>query len=159
MMPVFAAMPAQQAVALTALLDLEARWENLPRSGGRGDAPATAQGLRAKQSAYDAYHIKRLAYNRQYRPAHDGESVMNSPARLGTWCRNLRDLLARLDQASAFPIHLLEKAYRSAEHLAVRLNREPLGRTPPSDIHTAAREFAALADWCDGLTGVKPPAP
>ena len=31
-MPSYTTMPAQQAVALISLLDLEARWENLPRS-------------------------------------------------------------------------------------------------------------------------------
>jgi hypothetical protein len=157
-MPSFTAMPAQQAVALISLLDLEARWENLPRSEVRDDASATAKGLRAKQSAYDAYHTRLVAYNRQYRPAHDGESAVNSPARLGTWCRKVRDLLDQLDQDAAGPIHLLEKAYRSAEHIAERLKRQAVGRTRPTNTQTAARDLAALADWCDGLTNVIPPS-
>jgi hypothetical protein len=157
-MTTLAAMQVRQAAALAALIDLEARWENLPRSVVRGDVPATVQGLRAKQSAYDAYHTRLLAYNRQYRPAHEGEVPVTSPARLGAWCRKVRDLLARLDQEAACPVHLLEKAYRSAEHIAARLHREALGRTPPTDIQAVVRALGALADWCDGLAGVILPA-
>jgi hypothetical protein len=157
-MTLFATMQPQQAMALTDLLDLEARWENVPRSAVGDDLQSTVQGLRAKQSAYDAYHTKLLAYNRQFRPAHEGEVVLNSPLRLGAWCRKLYNLLTRLDPNAASPIHLLERAFRSAEHIADRLNHPTLGRTQPTDIQASARELEALASWCDGLAAVVPPA-
>ena len=54
---------------------------------------------------------------------------------------------------------VLEKAYRGAEHIAARLKRESVARTPPTDLRAAARDLEALAEWCDGLTGLTPPAP
>src|SRR5262245_51363625 len=101
-----AALPLDQAMALAALVELEALWENLPKGDPQDSVKASVQGLRAKQGAYDAYHAKLVAYNRRYRPAHEAEAVATSPVRLGKWCRRMRDLLGRLDHEATCPIHL-----------------------------------------------------
>jgi len=146
------ALTPDQATALTALIELEARWENLPRSEVRDDLPASVLGLRAKQTAYDAYHRTLVAYNRRYRPAHAADAVVNSPARLGLWCRKVCALLRQLGDGAACPVHLLEKTYRSAVQIGLRLSREPLGRTLPADVPAAVRALTALAVWSDDLT-------
>src|SRR2546421_9473452 len=81
----------EQAIDLSLLVDLEARWENLRKppspEGGHG-----TKDLQGRQSAYDAYRAKLVAYNKRYAPAHVPELLLNTPSRLGAWCRAMRDL-------------------------------------------------------------------
>ena len=158
-MPDSRVLPLDQATALAALVELEARWENLPRGETGDDLQASVQALRAKQGAYVAYHTKLVAYNRRYAPAHEGETVLRSPARLAAWCRAMRDLLLRLTPGAACLVHLLEKAVRRAERLGTRIDREPLRRATPTDMPAAIRTLASLADWCDGLVPSATAAP
>src|SRR5207248_1845551 len=105
-----------QAEALALVVELEAQWENMPKGASRDDASATVQNLHAKQKAYNSYHAKLVAYNRRYRPAHEGERLVNTPIRFGIWCRKLLDLYLRLEHnaQAKCPVHLLEKTYRCA---------------------------------------------
>src|SRR4051812_17148601 len=84
---------AAQAAELTVLLDLEARWENLRAArAGTPQGPSVTQDLQGMQRAYDAFRAQLRAYQLRYSPAHASELLLNTPARLGKWCRQVRDL-------------------------------------------------------------------
>jgi hypothetical protein len=143
-----------QAAELSLLVDLEARWENL-----RKMAPGySLQDLQARQKAYDAFHARLVAYNRRYTPAHVPELLLNTPLRLALWCRKMRDLYRQVEQLPQGhgPVHLLDKAYRCADHIATRLQTDPASRPAalPGTSHATAGALEALAEWCDSLASV-----
>jgi hypothetical protein len=143
-----------QAAELSLLVDLEARWENL-RKVNLGQS---LQDLQARQKAYDAFHAKLVAYNRRYTPTHVPELLLNTPVRLALWCRKMRDLYRQVEHIPQghCPVHLLEKAYRCADHLATRLHTDPASRAAAlrGTSHDTAGALEALAQWCDALAGV-----
>jgi hypothetical protein len=147
-----------QAAELAVLVDLEARWENLRKPlAAAPEGPSSTQELHTKQKAYEAFRAKLLAYNKRFRPAHVPELLLNTPARLGTWCRRMRDLYVVLENAAPppCPVHLVEKAYRWADRVAVRTGKDPRSRAaPPATLRAAIQELEALARWCDELGGV-----
>ena len=149
-----------QATELALLVDLEARWENLRKTPSQtAQAGATTQDLHVKQKAYDAFRTQLMAYNKQYTPAHVPELLLNTPSRLGIWCRTMRDLylLVEQDPKGHCPVSLLEKAYRWADHVGARMNKDRVNRsTPPGNIQTAIRDLEALGQWCDDLGRVAP---
>jgi hypothetical protein len=144
-----------QATDLSVLVDLEARWENLRKASPRNrDVGSTTQDLHSKQKAYDAFRAKLIAYNNRYRPAHVPELLLNTPTRLGLWCRTMRDLYLRVEHAPNChcPLELLEKAYQWADRVGVRMNKDLIVRsTPPITIRAAIEKLEELAQWCDGL--------
>ena len=86
---------------------------------------------------------------------HATELLLNTPARLGSWCRQVRDLNVRAGQSAQAhsPVPLLEKAYRWAGRLAGRRGTERASRaTPPGTAEAVIRDLEALAAWCDALT-------
>ena len=143
-----------QATELFLLVDLEARWENL----WKVNLGQSLQDLQARRKAYDAFHAKLVAYNRRYTPMHVTELLLNTPLRLALWCRKMRDLYRQVEHIPQghCPVHLLEKAYRCADHLATRLHTDPVSRPAalPGTSHDTARALEALAQWCDALAGV-----
>ena len=143
-----------QAAELSLLVDLEARWENLRKL----NLGHSLQDLKARQKAYDAFHAKLVAYNRRYTPTHVTELLLNTPFRLALWCRKMRDLYRQVEHIPQdhCPVHLLEKAYRCADHLATRLHTDPANRPAalPGTSHDTAGALEALAQWCDALAGV-----
>jgi hypothetical protein len=148
-----------QATELSLLVELEARWENLRKAPPRApEAGSVTHTLLGVQKAYDAFHSKLVAYNKRYTPAHVPELLLNTPARLAMWCRAMRALYLRVEhdpQIQSPPVHLLEKAYRWAERMSVRLNKGPVSRpAPPGSIPAAIRDLEALGQWCDELGGV-----
>jgi hypothetical protein len=148
------ALSPAQAAELALLIDLEARWENLrvARSPATQE-PSTTVDLNAKQKAYDAFRGRMRAYNARHTPAHVPELLLNTAARLGKWCRQMQELyrLAEHDPRVGCPVHLLEKAYRSAGRVAGRVGKAPPVRTdPPETMAAALRDLEALAEWCDG---------
>ena len=149
-----------QATELALLVDLEALWENLRKTPFQAsEAGDTMQDLQRKQKAYDAFHAQLVAYNKLYTPAHVPELLLNTPSRLGTWCRTMRDLylIVENDPQGHCPAHLLEKAYRWADHVGIRMNKDRLSRSvPPSTIQAAIRDLEALGQWCDDLGKVSP---
>jgi hypothetical protein len=150
-----ATLDLTQATKLSVLVDLEARWENMRKTQSQPPQQAAAkQDLEGIQKAYQAFRDKLAAYNRQYTPAHVPELLLNTPARLGKWCRTMRDLYSRLgqDPRGHCPVHVLEKAYRSADRISIRTNKDRLSRsTAPSTIETAVLELEALCRWCDAM--------
>ena len=145
----------KQAAELALLVDLEARWENLRKTPFRpSEEGNTTQDLHRKQKAYDTFHAQLVAYNKRYTPGHIPELLLNTPSRLGTWCRTMRDLylIVENDPQGHCPAHLLEKAYRWADHVGIRMNKDRLSRSvPPSTIQAAIRDLEALGQWCDDL--------
>ncbi len=71
----------------------------------------------------------------------------------------MRDLYLRVEHDPRHcPLHLLEKAYRWADRVGVRMNKVYVSRsTPPSTIEAAIRDLEALGQWCDDLAKVAPP--
>jgi hypothetical protein len=152
--PVLHLAPAQ-ATDLALLVDLEARWENLrgDHSASEGKMSGTVD-LKHIQKIYDAFHVKLVAYNKQYKPAHIPEVLINSSARLQAWCGRMARLfrLIQADAASPCPNHCMEKAYRCADRIADRTHKERFVRpTQPVDIVGAIQSMESLTKWCEGL--------
>lgn len=155
-MPALFNVSAAQAAELSKLADLEARWENLRAERGNGGKEGAFIQLQQKQKAYEAFHAKLKDYNKAFRPAHVAELLLNTPHRLSEWCRWMRDLHARVERNDPipYPAHLMEKAYRSAERVASRLNLEPAPRPVlPRNVAEVAQELESLACWCDRALG------
>ena len=150
-----------QAVELALLVDLEARWENLRATSLQLlDTPPSTENLKVKQRAYEAFRAKLAEYNKRYVPAHVPELLLNNPVRLGRWCRAMRNLYIRVehDPQVHCPLHLLEKAYRWADHVADKKSMGHISHSvPPSVVGAAIRDLEALGQWCDGLARSAPP--
>jgi hypothetical protein len=154
--PSIADLDPEQAVDLSLLVDLEARWENLRKTPlwdpGVGSA---THDLHGKQRAYDAFRAKLAAYKRRYMP----ELLLNTPRRLAVWCRRMRDLYLRVehDPRAHCPAHLLEKAYRWADRISARMNEgRPSRAAAPDTIRAAIQALEALGLWCDALVRATP---
>jgi hypothetical protein len=149
-------LSAGQTAELAMLVDLEACWENL-----RAEPPTAVERssilkqLQQKQKAYEAFHVKLVAYNKSHRPAHVPELLLNTADRLGAWCGAMIHLQVALqhDPQAHYPLHLLQKAYRWADKLSAKLKidrvvRPPLDRSLPA----AVRELEDLVNWCTSLS-------
>src|SRR5262245_19252711 len=147
-----------QASELFDLVDLEARWENLRRTPAPDPTvAATRADLQSRQRAYEVFRAKLVAYNKRYRPEHVPELLLNTPARLGKWCRRMRDLclLVVQDPQCHCPAALVEKAYRCADRVCLRLKKDRVGRsTPPGAIRDAIRDLDTVGRWCDALADI-----
>jgi hypothetical protein len=141
-----------QAADLALLVELEARWENLQTTSERPpDAQPSTQDLHDRQRAYETFRARLAAYNRHHTPAHVPELLLNTPARLGSWCRAMRGLCLRVEHhfRGACPVHLVEKAYRWADRVADRGRKGRVPRpAPPGTIRAAIQELEALSQWC-----------
>jgi hypothetical protein len=152
-----------QATSLARLVDLEACWENMRDNRARlPQATSALQDLQSKRKAYDAFRTKLAVYNKRYKPAHIPELLLNTPSRLGLWCRAMRDLYVQVenDLQGYSPVHLLEKAYGWADRLSVRMTIPLAARsTRPRDIRAAIEDLEVLIRWCDELANVAAPPP
>ncbi len=152
-----------QATLLSLLVDLEARWENLRTLPSQvRELGTSTEALQARQKAYQTFRVKLAEYNKQHTPAHLPELLLNTPHRLGVWCRTMRDLYARVehDPRVRSPVHLVEKAYHWADRVAVRLKKTPLNRLPsPQTIQKAIQGLEAVLRWCDAQTDGAVPLP
>src|SRR5262249_46126754 len=120
------------------------------------DAESALRDLQDKQKAYEVFRARMAAYNKRYQPAHVAELLLNTPARLGKWCRAMRDLYLRVEHEPRghCPVHLLGKAYGWADRVAALANKELVSRSaPPGTIGAAVRDLEALDQWCDELAG------
>ena len=152
-----------QALELFHLVDQEACWENLRRTSAPDPTvAATTADLLSRQRAYEVFRAKLVAYNKRYRPEHVPELLLNTPARLGKWCRRMRNLclLVAQDPQCYYPAALVEKAYRCADRVCHRLNKDRVGRsTPPGAIGDAIRDLDNVGRWCDALADIAPSGP
>jgi hypothetical protein len=148
------ALDPARASALARVVELEADWEALRTGAAAGGAGASVPGLRGLQRAYEAYRTSLVAYNARYGPAFVSEGALNTPARLGDWCRVVRAVLRRAepDPGAVCPVRVVEKAYRWADRLASRRNGGTADRGPPPDgVGAAVHALGAVILWCDGL--------
>lgn len=154
-------LAAMQALELGELVDLEACWENLRKRGAAdADVADTRQDLQGRQKAYDLFRAKLAGYNKKYTPEHVPELLLNTPVRLALWCRRMRDLylLIEQDPKAHCPVYLLEKAYRWADRVSARMNRDRISRSsPPANLAAAIRDLEAVSQWCDDLARVASP--
>jgi hypothetical protein len=148
---------ASQTDALARLIELEARWSNVPVAVPTASPSASLAGLVAKQKAFDAYHVQLVRYNREYHPAYHGQRPVTTAVRLAAWCRSMADLYGRASRVDC-PVNLLEQAHRAADRLGARLNQEPIGRHEANTTPEAIAGLHSVAEWCDGLA-VAAPAP
>jgi hypothetical protein len=152
-----------QAFELSVLVDLEACWENR-RKPAPQLARSTLQDLTARQKDYDTFRVRLAAYNKRYSPAHVTDLLLNTPIRLGLWCRAMRDLYQQVesDTRSRCPKHLLEKAYRWADQISARQGKAPVLRAlPPTTVSDVIAALDAVAGSCDALAAAvtePPPA-
>jgi hypothetical protein len=51
----------------------------------------------------------------------------------------------------AFPAHLLDKAYRLADGIAIRRNCTRIDRLASGGARSVTRELEMLAEWCSDL--------
>jgi hypothetical protein len=149
-------LPFAQAIALSLLVELEARWENLriyqPLTAGR---TPTVNELHQKQKAYEAFVANLVKYNRAHQPAHIAELLLNNASRLGRWCWSMRDLFLQIQSApqAHCPNHLLAKAYRWADRVADRMKMDHITRpTLSTTIPAGIQELEEMARWCDNLS-------
>jgi hypothetical protein len=146
-----------QAAELAALVELEACWENLRTAGSRPPEPhATVRELHGKQRAYESFRVKLAGYNKVYAPAHIPELLLNTPARLGGWCRSMRDLFLQVEHDARIqcPVQLIEKAFRRADQLVAKGSEGLVSRpAPPGTIRGAIHELEALRLWCEERAG------
>jgi hypothetical protein len=144
-----------QAIELSLLVDLEARWENLRKTPSQAsEVGVTTQDLQAKQKAYEAFHSRLVAYNKRYTPTHVPELLLNTPSRLGIWCRKMRDLYLQVehDAQGHCPVYLLEKAYRWADHVGIRMNKDRVTQsTTHGTIRAVIGDLELLGQWCEDL--------
>ena len=156
--PALRKLSPTQAKDLSLLVELEARWENLRKAPSRPqEVGSLTQTLARVQNAYDAFHGKLVAYNKQYTPAHVPELLLNTPSRLASWCHAMQELYLQVehDPQTRCPVHLVEKAYRCAERMSNRMKKNCFSRSaPPATIRAAIEDFGALAQWCDSLASV-----
>jgi hypothetical protein len=136
-----------QAVKLAHLVELEAKWENLPHASTN-----STRELAEKQNAYEAYRARRVAYNGLYQRGREPRALVHTPARLGIWLRAMHDVFARAetDPRCPCPVHLMERARRSAERTALRLKMEPPAVARPLTVRAAIEGLETLARWCEG---------
>jgi len=147
-----------QAIELAQLVELEARWENMRKTPSRvPEGGSATQALVSVQKAYDAFRSKLAAYNKRYTPGHIPELLLNTPIRLGLWCRTMRDLYLKVEHNPQIhcPVHLVEKANRWAERMSVRLHKDCVSRSaPPATIRAAIDVLGGLVQWCDQLAAL-----
>ncbi len=147
-----------QAAELVRVIDLQARWENTRAEPVGADGESSPSNLHGRQRAYEAFRSRLAAYTTRYKAAEVPETSLNTPVRVGMWCRVVRAVFrrARPEAGTDCPSHAAEKAYRLADRIAARLKVEPVGRaSPPDGIGAAIGALEAVILWCDGL--VTPP--
>src|SRR5262249_22882898 len=142
----------QQAVDLAQVVELEARWENLPHAATPRGGALCVGGLHDKQNAYAAYSARLIADNGRYTAGHFAKPASGTAPRLAAWLQAMRGLFSRVehDPRCACPVHLVEKAYRWADRVALLLKKDPVQRVPPPGTTRAAiEELEKLLRWCE----------
>ncbi|HEX4591888.1 MAG TPA: hypothetical protein VH120_18260 [Gemmataceae bacterium] len=141
---------AAQAAALAEVIELEAKWQNLPMAVMTNSAAATRAAQLAKQAAYDKLHTKAKVYNKQFRPAFIGLQKVATPERLAKWCRETAELLRRAGTKTC-PIELVEWTRRWADRVADRRGRDPRDLDAVTTTDDAIAELEAICGWCGDL--------
>jgi hypothetical protein len=142
-----------QAADLARVIDLQARWENLRVHPTRPAAEFSVADLHNRQKAYEAFRVRMEAYSARYRAARVAEPTLNTAGRVGAWCRVVAAVFRQAGPSGECPAEAVAKAYRLADAIAARLEREPVGRESPESITDAIRALDALGRWCGEVDG------
>ncbi|HEY3787517.1 MAG TPA: hypothetical protein VGL71_01625 [Urbifossiella sp.] len=148
--------PPAQAIGLARVIDLQARWENLRDKAGRPASDYTTVDLHGRQKAYEAFRVVRAEYASRYRAAEVPETTLNTAERVSAWCRAVRAVFLRAESGDC-PAAALEKAYRMADRIAVRVKADPVTRESLGNLADAIRALDSLIQWCDALTKMAAP--
>ncbi|QEL17938.1 hypothetical protein [Limnoglobus roseus] len=138
-------LDAAQAQELVRVMELQAFWENLRETVGQKDLPTSH--LKDRQKSYEAYRSRLAAYTTKYRTFPLPELTQNSPKWVAQWFRVVKAILQRTNQVAGneLPVHLMLKAHRLADRIAVRLKKSPLEAfTPPTTWEAAVLQLDAL---------------
>jgi len=158
----FGSLTSARAADLLHVIDLEARWHNLPTGVSKTEAGSGLRNLQGKQKAYEAFRSKLIAYRSRFGSPYDPEPLLSNPVRLAAWCRAILDLCSRAESDSRVlcPVHVVEKAYRIADRVGARSHTaaERPG-LPPTTIRQAIEELDSIARWCDSLQSAGPVVP
>ena len=148
-------LPQAQAAGLARVIDLQAQWENLRDKPGRPASNYSTPDLHGRQKAYEAFRVVKAEYAAQYRASEVPEMTLNTPERVAGWCRAVRAVF-RKAEAGQGPVAAIEKAYRMADRIAVRLKLEPLSREMLSGTTDAITSLNSVIQWCDALSAPMP---
>jgi hypothetical protein len=141
-----------RAADLTRVLDLQSRWENMRAEGGDSTTH-----LQALQRAFEAYRVRLSEYTARHRSEQIPDLSPSGPSRLSAWCRAVRAVFRRADGGCDCPSHVLTKAQRLAERIAVRMGVEPPGRgLAPTEMADIIRLLDDMILWCDDLVIPRP---
>jgi hypothetical protein len=136
----------EQATALVRVLELQAKWDGLLTDKS---PKTTMPELHVRQKANDAYQAAMRDYAAKYPKAVIPEPTHAMPERVAAWCRTLRVVFARAEGGS--PTEVMGKVYRLADRTAGRMGKEPVARTPATELAGAVRELDAVIAWCEAL--------
>lgn len=148
-----------QAAELVRVIDLQARWENMRGNPIGAESGGTVLALQGRQKAYEAFRTRLVAYANQFQADDIPDTTLNTPARVMVWCRVVRAIFRRAERETVgdTPVHVVAKAYRLADRLALLGMKDPVERgSRPDSVGAAIRDLDAVVLWCDGLAG--PPA-
>jgi hypothetical protein len=146
-----ATLSPAQAADLVRVLDLQAEWQNL-KDDGRDHSTARLQGL---QRTFEAFRLGLAAYADRYGADRVPEAMPTSPERLRDWCRVVGAVVRRGNPTgeTGSRVHMATQAYRLADGVAGRLNRERVVRASDTSADVLG-VLATVGDWCDGLVGM-----
>lgn len=144
-----------QAAELVRVIDLQARWENLRGPIG-SESGASVLALHGRQKAYEAFRTRLVGYTTRFRAEDVPDATLNTPTRVVAWCRVVRAILGRAEREPVGdpPVHLVAKAHRLADRLALLMMKDPIGKGPqPDNLSAAIRDLDEVITWCGGLVG------
>ena len=143
-------LPQAQAAGLARVIDLQAQWENLRDKPGRPASDYSTPDLHGRQKAYEAFRVVKAEYAAQYRASEVPEMTLNTPERVAGWCKAVRAVFRRAETGPG-PVAAVEKAYRMADRIALRLKVEAIARNPVGTATDAIASLNAVIQWCDML--------
>jgi|GEM_PF-6635592 len=135
----------EQATAVVHVLDLQAKWDGLLAEQGHKTSD-----LHARQRANDVHLAALRGYSAKYGNANIPEPTHAVPDRLAVWCRILRVVFGRAETGS--PVEVMGKVYRLTDRIAARMGKEPVTRTPATDLAAAMRGLEVVIAWCEALS-------
>jgi hypothetical protein len=139
-----------QAIKLVKVLELEACWESMKVRLGSDSSLAM---LRARQSAFDAYHNALAEYSKKHSQSVP-EVMRSGPKGIAAWCRMMRAIFRQAELAgSTSTVHVIAKGFQMAERIAELRKIEPISRGEASTgLPDAIRKLDEIIAWCRAVT-------
>ena len=142
----------EQAVELSRVIELQARWEN--HRDETGLVGCSANELLERQRRYSAFRTHSAEFATRHRAIEIPELTLNTPVRLALWCRVIVTVFRRAESRAAGPVEVVSKAYRLADRVADRLKTDHVARgAAPSSMEEAIRDLENVILWCNHTAG------